>query len=374
MAVLSEEQTMLKDAARGWVAEYAPVSAFRKLRDAGETGTPAQYADMAQMGWTGIMIAEEQGGVGMGLTEMCLVLEEMGRQLVASPLWASALASATALRSLGTQDQQSTWLPKIADGSCVMTLALDEGAHHDIRDTAMTATPSAGGYTLTGTKTHVVEGMGADQLLVLARTSGTPGDADGLTLFLVPADQTDRKQLITLDKRDYARITLDAVEVLADAVIGEVGGAYAPMEQALDMARIGLAAEMLGLCNQAFDTTLDYLKQRKQFDTVLAQFQAIQHRMADLFCNMELVRSTVEHAARAVDAGADDAAEAAILAKSMANDFANLMTRQMVQLHGGIGMTDLHDAGLYLKRARALEALFGTTAWHNARFAQLHGY
>ncbi len=292
MAVLSEEQTMLKDAARGWVAEYAPVSAFRKLRDAGETGTPAQYADMAQMGWTGIMIAEEQGGVGMGLTEMCLVLEEMGRQLVASPLWASALASATALRSLGTQDQQSTWLPKIADGSCVMTLALDEGAHHDIRDTAMTATPSAGGYTLTGTKTHVVEGMGADQLLVLARTSGTPGDADGLTLFLVPADQTDRKQLITLDKRDYARITLDAVEVLADAVIGEVGGAYAPMEQALDMARIGLAAEMLGLCNQAFDTTLDYLKQRKQFDTVLAQFQAIQHRMAAQYAAIEQARAS----------------------------------------------------------------------------------
>jgi alkylation response protein AidB-like acyl-CoA dehydrogenase len=211
-------------------------------------------------------------------------------------------------------------------------------------------------------------------MLILARTSGRPGDAEGLTLFLAPADQLDRKPLITLDKRDYARITLEGLTLPESAVVGEVGGAVRPLESALDMARIGLAAEMLGLCNQAFDTTLDYLKTRKQFDTVLAQFQALQHRMADLFCNMELVRSTVEHAARAVDAGAEDATEAAILAKSMANDFANLMSRQMVQIHGGIGMTDLHDAGLYLKRARALEALFGNTAWQNERFAQLHGY
>jgi alkylation response protein AidB-like acyl-CoA dehydrogenase len=374
MAVLTEEQTMLKDAARGWVAEYAPVSAFRKLRDAGETGVPAQYADMAQMGWTGIMIEEEHGGVGMGLTEMTLVLEEMGRQLVASPLFISALASAAVLRAAGSAAQQAAWLPRIADGSCVMTLAIDEGAHHDIRQTATTARRTGDGYRLSGTKTHIVEGMGADQMLILARTSGRPGDAEGLTLFLAPADQLDRKPLITLDKRDYARITLEGLTLPESAVVGEVGGAVRPLESALDMARIGLAAEMLGLCNQAFDTTLDYLKTRKQFDTVLAQFQALQHRMADLFCNMELVRSTVEHAARAVDAGAEDATEAAILAKSMANDFANLMSRQMVQIHGGIGMTDLHDAGLYLKRARALEALFGNTAWQNERFAQLHGY
>lgn len=374
MAVLTEEQTMLKDAAQGWVAEYAPVSTFRKMRDAGETSAPSQYADMAEMGWTGILIGEEHGGVGMGLTEMALVLEEMGRQLTVSPLFASALASATALKQMGSDPQQADWLPKIADGSCIMTLAIDEGSRHDIRQTAASAKPSGDGYTLSGTKTHVVEGMGADHFLVLARTSGQAGDTSGLTLFLVPADQTQRSALVTLDQRDYAQITLDGVTVGNNAVIGDLDGAYAPLEQVLDVARVGLAAEMLGLCNQAFETTLDYLKTRKQFDTILAQFQAIQHRMADLFCNLELVRSVVEHATRAIDARAEDATESAIIAKSMANDFANLMSRQMVQLHGGIGMTDLHDAGFYMKRARALEALYGNTAWQNERFAQLHGY
>lgn len=374
MAVLTDEQTMLKDAARGWVAEYAPVSAFRKLRDAGEIGTPAQYADMAQMGWTGIMIGEDHGGVGMGLTEMALVLEEMGRQLVASPLLMSAVAAATALQRMGDAAQQAEWLPRIADGTCVMTLALDEGPHHDIRQTVATATPAGDGYALSGIKTHVAEGMRADQMLVLARTSGSSGDTEGLTLFLLPAAGTDRQPLNVLDSRDYARVTLDGITAGKDAIVGEVGQAHAPLERVLDTARVALAAEMLGLCNQAFDTTLDYLKTRKQFDTILAQFQALQHRMADLFCNMELVRSVVEHATRAIDADAAGAVESAILAKSMANDFANLMSRQMVQLHGGIGMTDLHDAGLYLKRARALEALFGNTAWHNERFAKLHGY
>lgn len=374
MAVLTDEQTMLKDAARGWVAEYTPVSAFRKLRDAGEIGTPAQYADMAQMGWTGIMIGEDHGGVGMGLTEMALVLEEIGRQLVASPLLMSAVAAATALQRMGDAAQQAEWLPRIADGTCVMTLALDEGPHHDIRQTVATATPAGAGYALSGIKTHVAEGMRADQMLVLARTSGSSGDTEGLTLFLLPTAGTDRQPLNVLDSRDYARVTLDGITADKDAIVGETGQAHAPLERVLDTARVALAAEMLGLCNQAFDTTLDYLKTRKQFDTILAQFQALQHRMADLFCNMELVRSVVEHATRAIDADAADAVESAILAKSMANDFANLMSRQMVQLHGGIGMTDLHDAGLYLKRARALEALFGNTAWHNERFAKLHGY
>lgn len=374
MAVLTEEQTMLKDAAQGWVAEYAPVSAFRKLRDAGETGVPSQYADMAQMGWTGIMIDEDYGGVGMGLTEMTLVLEELGRQLVATPLFTSALTSATALQTMGSSAQKAEWLPKIADGTCRMTLAVDEGSRHDIRQTDVRAEAKGDTFVLSGTKTHVVDGMEADQILVLARTSGAKGDEDGLTLFLVPAHQTKRIPLTTLDKRDYARVSLDGITVSKDAVVGKIGAAFAPLEKVLDTARVGLAAEMLGLTNQAFETTLEYLKTRKQFDTILAQFQAIQHRMADLFCNMELVRSVVEHAARAIDADAEDATEAAIMAKSMANDFANLMSRQMVQLHGGIGMTDLHDAGLYLKRARALEALYGNTAWHNERFAQLHGY
>lgn len=386
MAVLTEEQTMLRDAARGWINEYAPVSVFRKQRDAGTLNNAAHYKDMAQMGWTGILIPEEHGGADFGLTAMALVIEEMGRQLVASPLISSAVTAASAIRTMGNADQQAAYLPGIADGSRIMTLAVDEGPHHDIRKTAMTATPDADGYVLNGVKTHVPDGQIADTLLVLARTDGAPGDTTGLSLFAVPADSVSSTPLNTLDKRDHTRITFASLRLGSEALIGPLNHAYQPMEHVLDIARVALAAEMLGLCNQAFDTTLDYLKTRKQFDTILAHFQAVQHRMADLFCNMELVRSTVEHATRTLDAAQDDAlsvngtanredaTEAAILTKSMANDFANLMSRQMVQLHGGIGMTDLHDAGLYLKRARALEAQYGNTAWQNERFAQLKGY
>ncbi|KGM48013.1 acyl-CoA dehydrogenase family protein [Pseudooceanicola atlanticus] len=374
MAVLSAEQTMLKDAADGWVREYAPVSAFRKMRDAGQAQNPACYQDMADMGWTGILIPEEYGGSDFGLTAMTLVMEELGRQLVVSPLFSTALLGATIIANMADARQKMAWLPAIADGSLRVCLAVDEGAHHDIRHTALTATQTDDGFVLNGTKTHVVDGMQAELILVLARSDGTPGTADGLSLFAVQGKHIQRKPLGVLDRRDYAEMTFDGVKVAPDALIGPLNQAGPRLEQALDIARIGLAAEMLGLSQQAFDTTLEYLKSRKQFDTVLAQFQAIQHRMADLFCQIELVRSVVEHAARSVDGDAPDRTEVAIMAKSMANDLANLMTRQMVQLHGGIGMTDLHDAGLYLKRARALEALFGNTAWQNERFANLHGY
>lgn len=374
MAVLNEEQTMLKDAASGWATEYAPVGNFRRMRDAGETFAPAHYKDMADMGWPGVLVPESLGGAGLGLSEMIILQEELGRHLVASPLVSSGVIAVMALRLLGTEQQQSDLLPTIADGSDVVALALDEGSRHDPSKTMAHAQRTDQGYRLSGVKTHIPDAMMANRFLILARTANTPGTQDGLSLFLTKAEHLAPKPLSTLDQRDYGRLELDGTTLPHDALIGPEGGAYPAMDQVLDCARIALAAELLGLSEQAFELTLDYLKTRKQFDTVLAQFQAIQHRMAELMCQRELVRSVVEHAARAYDAGAQDATESALIAKSMSNDFANLMTRQMVQLHGGIGMTDLHDAGLFLKRARALEALYGNTAWHNERYAQLNGY
>ena len=222
----------------------------------------------------------------------------------------------------------------------------------------------------------VIDGMDADAMLVLARTSGAPGQVDGLTLLVVPTDAAgvDRHGLVTVDRRGYARVSFGGVQVGKDAVVGQVGGAHAPLEKVLDVARVGLAAEMLGMCQQAFDTTLAYLKTRVQFNTILAQFQALQHRMADLFMEMQLVRSAVEHAVREIDADSDGAEEAAVLAKAMASDFANKMTRQMIQLHGGIGMTDQYDAGFYIKRSRLLEMTFGNAAQQCERWAQMRGY
>ncbi|MDF1856117.1 acyl-CoA dehydrogenase family protein [Pseudooceanicola sp.] len=376
MAVLTEEQQMLRDGAQEWVSKRAPVSAFRATRDSGAVFDPALWKEIAEMGWAGMVVPEAQGGSDFGLTGMGLVLEEMGKTLVASPLFISGLVAASAIKSIGNDAQKADWLTKIADGSAIVTLAIDEGTRHNTAQTAMQAQADGDGFTLSGTKVQVIEGIAADAFLVLARTSGAAGDTDGLTLFLVPANSAGitRTQLKTFDSRGHAKVVFDGVKVGKDAVVGTIGGAHAPLEKVLDVARVGIACEMLGLCQQAFDTTLEYLKTRVQFNTILAQFQALQHRMADLFMELQLARSVIEHAVREIDAGGDGAEEAAILAKGFVGDVANKMSRQMIQLHGGIGMTDQYDAGFYIKRSRVLEATFGNQSQQSERWANLHDY
>lgn len=378
MAVLTEEQSMLRDAARAWVQEKAPVAALRKARDSGNLQgyAPEAFAEMAGMGWAGVVIPEAHGGSEFGYLSLGLVLEELGRTLAASPLGVSSMAVTSALVRTGTEVQKAAWLPKIASGETVAALAVDEGPRHDPVRTALKAAAVGGGYRLSGSKTFVAEGMAASLYLVSARTAGAPGDEAGITLFLVPADAggLTRSARHTADSRDHAGLTLDGVEVGADAVLGEVGGGYALLERTLDVARIAVSAEMLGMSAQAFDTTLEYLKTRVQFGQTIGSFQALQHRAAKMFSELELARSCVEAALSAIDQDADDLPQQAALAKAVAGDTLNLISREMVQMHGGIGMTDAHDAGLYLKRARAVEALFGTTAWHRDRWGRMQGY
>jgi len=378
MAVLTEEQSMLRDAAREWVREKAPVTAFRKIRDQGAPlgYDPAAFAEMAEMGWAGVVIPEAYGGSDFGYLSLGLVLEEMGRTLTASPLIASSLAAASALVLGGTDAQKEAWLPKIATGEAVATLAVDEGPRHDPLRTALEAVKAGAGYRLTGAKTFVLEGMAADLFVTAARTSGKAGEAEGITLFLVPADAKGlgRERRALADSRGYAALSFDGVEVSADTVLGEMGKGYPLLEKVLDRARAGLAAEMLGMALQAFDTTLDYLKTRVQFGQTIGSFQALQHRAARMFTELELARSCVEAALSAIDNDAADTPQAVALAKAVAGDTLHLMSREMVQMHGGIGMTDAHDAGLYMKRARALEATFGSTAWHRDRWGRMAGY
>ena len=377
MAVLTEEQTMLRDAAKGWTTDSAPVGALRKLRDArsGQSFDPAAWAEMGQMGWAGVIVPEEHSGSAFGYLGLGLVLEETGRTLVASPLLSTALIAASALNLAGTAAQKAAWLEKIALGEAVATLAVDEGAHHAPARTALAATKSGDGFTLTGVKTFVIDGEAADLLIVAARTSGKAGDTDGLTLFLVPGDApgVTRTHLALADSRGAARITFETVSVGADAVLGEVDKGWAVLEPTLDRAYAGLAAEMLGTANAAFDITLDYLKTRTQFGQVIGAFQALQHRAAKLFTDLETTRSCVEAALEAIDAGGDTRALAS-LAKAKASEVLHLATNEMVQMHGGIGMTDAHDAGLYMKRARVAEALFGGAAFHRDRYARLQGF
>ncbi len=378
MAVLNEEQSMLRDAAKSWVQEKSPVTAFRKMRDSGvELGYDADaWNEMAEMGWAGVIIPEEYGGSDFGYLSMGLILEETGRTLTASPLLASALASSSALVLGGSDAQKSEWLPKIAAGEVVGALAVDEGAHHAPEKVALKAEKSGSGYKLTGAKSFVLEGLAANLLVVSARTSGKPGDTDGITLFLVAGDAkgVSRKRLHLADSRGAANITFDGVEVGADAVLGEVDKGYALLEKTLDRARAGLCAEMLGSAVQAFEVTLDYLKVRVQFGQVIGSFQALQHRAAKMFTDLELARSAVEAALQAIDANTPDVPELVSLAKAKMGDVFHLVSNEMVQMHGGIGMTDAHDSGFYMKRARAAEAAFGNQGYHRDRYARLQGY
>jgi alkylation response protein AidB-like acyl-CoA dehydrogenase len=378
MAVLNEEQSMLRDAAKSWTQEKSPVTAFRKMRDSGvEIGYDAKaWNEMAEMGWAGVIIPEEYGGSAFGYLSIGLILEEMGRNLTATPLIASGVGAASALVLGGSDAQKSEWLPKIADGSVVGALAVDEGAHHAPEKVALAATKSGTGYSLSGAKSFVIEGLAANLLVVSARTSGTPGDKDGITLFLVPADAkgVSRKRLALADSRGAANITFDKVEVGADAVLGAVDKGWDVLEKTLDRVRAALAAEMLGAANQAFETTLDYLKVRVQFGQVIGSFQALQHRAAKMFTDLELARSAVEAALQAIDADSPDVPELVSLSKAKMGDVFHLVSNEMVQMHGGIGMTDAHDAGFYLKRARAAEAAFGSQSYHRDRYARINGY
>ena len=378
MAILTEEQSMLRDAAKNWVAQKSPVSAFRKLRDSGSRDgfDPAVWKDMCAMGWAGILVPEEFGGSGLGFLTLGLVLEETGRTLTASPLLSTALAATSALLLAGTPEQKQMWLPRFANGEALGALAVDEGAHHAPAQTSLAATRDGNGFRLTGKKTFVLDGGTADVLIVAARTSGKPGDTAGITLFLVPADAAgvSRTKRTSVDSRGVADIAFDSVAVGADAALGAVDHGFGVLDSVLDRVRAGLAAEMLGASVQSFEVTLDYLKTRTQFGQVIGTFQALQHRAAKMFADLELTRSCVEAALDAIDRGANDVAALCSLAKTRANETWHLVSGEMVQMHGGIGMTDAHDSGLYLKRARVAEAAYGNSSFHRDRYARLMGY
>ena len=371
MAVLNEEQTMLRDGAKAWTQTESPTTKLRALRDSGSHAPfdAAAWAEMGAMGWAGVIVPEEQGGSAFGYLSLGLVLEETGRTLTASPLLSTALIGASALSLYGSDAQKAEWLPKIAEGAVVTALAVDEGPHHNPARIAL----SASGGKLTGKKTFVVDGDVADLFIVAARTSGKAGETDGISLYLVPkgAAGLTVKHLALADSRGAAEVTFDSTP---GELLGAEGQGWEPLEAILDRARIGLSAEMLGSALQAFEITLDYLKVRTQFGQVIGTFQSLQHRAAKMFTDLEMARSAIEAALEALDAGTGDVRAAASLAKFKASELIHLVSNEMVQMHGGIGMTDVHDAGLYMKRARVTEQLFGGAGFHKDRYAKVLGF
>lgn len=375
MAVLNEEQTMLKDMVSQWVRDRMPVSVARGLydhsgggrKDATSGFDAETYGEIAAMGWAGILVPEAHGGSDFGAFSLGFVLEELARTLCPLPLLSSAMVAVSALRLGGNAAQQSTWLPGLADGSIIGTLAVDEGAHHAPDTLALTAKRVETGWRLDGIKRPVADGMGAGLFIVAAR-----GD-DGAALFLVPADVAGltREPLDQIDARRPAMLRFDGVVLGDDAMLGQ-GDAL--LSAILDRAYVGQAAELLGLATQAFETTLDYLKTRVQFGQLIGSFQALQHRTSEMFGELQLTRSAVEAALVAIDFDDPQLPSLASLAKAIANETAHRITCEMVQLHGGIGMTHEHDAGLYLKRSRVAEQAYGSSSFHRERWARLNGY
>jgi acyl-CoA dehydrogenase len=351
--ILNEEQTMLRDSARTFLAERSPVAQLRGLRDRRDADGFSRdlWASFASMGFTGILVPEAFGGLGLGHVEAGVVMEEIGRTLTASPFLSSGVLAATALACAGSEAQKQRLLPAIAEGRAVVALAVDEGAKHRPASIALAATPADGGFTLRGSKVLVVDGHVADQVIVAARTAG------GVTLFLVDAKSPGlgRERTVMVDAHNAARLGFDDVRVPADAVLGVVDGGAAALEAMLDAGRTALAAELVGASEEAFARTLVYLKERKQFGRTIGEFQALQHRAAHLYTELELTRSAVLRAQQALDEDPAKAAEAVSIAKARAGASATLAVQEAVQMHGGIGMTDDLEIGFFMKRVRVAQ-------------------
>ena len=375
--VYTEEHEMLCEAAKGFLQEKSPVTEFRALRDNQDPlgFSRKLWQEMAEMGWAGILVEEQYGGLDFGFTGAALILEEMGRTLCASPFLSSSVIAATALR-FGSETLKENWLPRIASGEAVIALALEEGVKHDPPATSMVAEKSGNGYCLNGSKTYVFDSLDADGLLVLARSSGEAGQENGLSLFMVDGAAKGLSYGATklLDSRNYAAVSFDNVEVSGGDLIGEEGAGLAMLEPAMNAGRIGLAAEMFGCASQCFETTTEYLKERKQFGQVIGSFQGLQHRSAHLYSELELVKSAVIKAGQDFEKNPEHSGMIASLAKAKAGEVAVLAANETVQMLGGIGMTDELDAGLYMKRIRAAQELLGDYAFHANRFAKWRGF
>lgn len=373
--VYNDDERMLAEAARGFLEQNSSPAALRRLRDTRDADGFSRdlWHGMAALGWAGMLVPEEYGGLGFAHTGAGILCEQSGRTLAASPLFATAILGVTLLRDAGSAAQKSELLPAIAAGRLLCALAVDESARHDPAAIALLARADGDAFHLSGEKILVLDGHVADTFIVAARSRGTPGETAGISLFLVPAGSAGLaiERTVMVDSRNAAIVRFDHAR---GELLGELHQGWKSLERALDIGRICLAAEMLGVAGEAFARTVAYLGQRRQFGRVIGEFQALQHRAAVLFCELELARSAVLRALRAIDEPHTALAPLASLAKARAGDAATLAVNEAVQLHGGIGMTDEFEIGFFVKRAAALRQIFGDSYFHTDRYAALNGY
>jgi len=376
--ILTEDQLILRDMAKSFVDEKSPVERMRALRDSrDETGFSRElWKEMGELGWIGIPFPESVGGADMGYGELGIVLAECGRVLAPEPFLSTVLLGGNAVLLGGSEPLQKELLPDVCSGDRILCLAFQERGRFAPYAVETSATRDGDGFRIRGAKQFVLDGQAADQIVTLARTAGASGDRAGLSLFVVDADarglSVEPAEL--LDGRKAARITFDDVAVDGARVLGGIDGGAEVLDAVFDRATIGLCAEMLGSFEEAFERTLEYLKTREQFGVKIGTFQALRHRAAHMFSELEFARSVVRDAQSAVDDGREDVAQCASAAKARCSEVANLIGGEAIQMHGGIGMTDEEEIGLFFKRLKAAELTLGDAIYHRNRFAGLRGY
>lgn len=376
MALLNDDQKMLRETAADFLADKGGIAKqLRHWRDIScKDGFGHDlWKQFAELGLTGICIPDDQGGLGLGAVEAALVLEEIGRNLTPSPFLTTAVVAA---RTIAGTAHAERWYPAILSGESVLSLAVDESGRHAPQNTALSADRRGNGFVLNGEKQFVVQGASADMVLTVARTGGSPGERDGITLFAVPKDAAglDIENEALADSSKVARLRFSNVGLDADAVVGEVDAGWVPLSRGLNAGRAGASAELVGVAAGASAMTVDYLKQRKQFGKLIGEFQALQHRAAHLYGEIEIARAAALKAAELLDSG-DEISELMVsVAKAKAASVAKLSVQEAMQMHGGIGMTDEHDIGFYVKREAVLGELFGNVYFHRARVADLSDY
>ncbi len=373
-----EEMEMLRASASGFLGEKAPISQLRRLRDdkIAEGFDRETWTEMGAMGWAGVLVEEAHGGVAMGHGAAGILMEEMGRTLTASPFLSSAIMGAVALSKYGNASQQEGWLPAIARAQKIIALAVDEQRHHNPAHVKLQAVRAGNGFKLSGEKCFVADCAAADGFIVSARTRGEEQDPDGITLFLVSREtqgiSVENQNMI--DSRNAGKVVFDDVALEGDAVLGAVDKGLAPLNIILDAGRAGLAAEMSGAAQECLDRTLSYLKERKQFGQTIGSFQALQHRAAHLYSEIEIGKSIVARALQMMDSAPEMAALMVSAAKAKLGQVALLAAQESIQMHGGIGMTDEFDIGFFIKRVRVADALYGSQQFHTNRYAELRGF
>ena len=372
---LSEEQAFLKDTAKKFAQEKTPTTHFRQIRD---TENPECFdrniwTEMVAQGWSGILIPEKYGGSNFGLAGIGVVLEELGRTLTPSPLFATSVVCATLINKAGNESQKKEYLTKIASGDITMAFALEEGPRHQPSSIKLEAQKNNDTFVLNGKKNFVIDGGFANYIIVAAKTSDKEDES---SLFILDKNSKGLNIIPTVmvDHKNSANIEFKNVIASAENILGSENSAKEIIDETLDIARAALSAEMLGGALEAFDITLNYLKEREQFGEKIGSFQALQHRAALMFTELELCKSCVIEALTAFDEGSNDLQRISSLAKSkMGETFFNV-SNEGVQMHGGVGVTDEYDIGLYMKRARVAEQTFGNTEYHRNRYAELTGY